>query len=862
MAIDNVINIVIAAKNQAGPALKQVREQLRDTEKSAQNAGTQLNRRLALGAQVARAGLLGLASAGAIVGAALYRVYASADEAAASIAGMTGQGIEDIPKLRDSILRLAGKNDNPFEDVIAAVRSVETAFRIFNPRNKDGLAQLLLDWRDATGQRIDEAGATFRKLILLYFGPNADVNKAFRELADKIISVANAVGISPASLAEAVAELGATGRTYFKDFDQLLTFLSSIGASGGDVNAAALALRTFGEKVAEVRKAWKSGEDPDKATLEAFKTLGLSRETVQNEGAKIGDLIMTTLRNAMRDGKLSEEEINALNFLFGKRVGEDMALAASAIGQFSEAARTALENYNGALARAAAVTDENINSKLKAAWNSFVSQLLQSKQFEGVQQILAGLLQALSGLAALDWKKLSAGLADFGTGLFKLILGADPREVADALIWWWDSVVIPNVKGFFSKQGIFGPFLEAGAAIWNALRSGINAALNGAAGVAATVQNLWTGIVTSIRTTWEKLTTEVQKVGSTIWDALKNGWNAAMSGATGAAAFLANRWNDFRKGFKVWWDGIIEVGKNIVEGFWKGLEERWKDIKERVSKMGSQFIQWWKEKLGIRSPSTEMAAIGVFLIQGLTQGIDNALPGVRDRVQNIVTTIVGSLSSLGSAITDLSRNQWASGWQNMANVMAGALGEISRYTNETTAGTLKVWAGYVSAFGALMDKHKGNVLKALGQLLIGIIQQKLIEIAVTSAAEIAKAATMAPLTLGATLAAKGPILLAAAAGTAALEALKAQVLNSFDVGTPSVPADQLAVVHRGEMIIPGSFADAIRRGELTLSAGNSNPQPIIVQVYLDGRMVAEQVGRRMYDNLRQISRASLPLMGV
>ncbi len=862
MAIDNVINLIIAAKNQAGPALKQARDQLRETEKSAQNAGTQLNRRLALGAQVARAGLLGLAGAGAIVGAALYQVWSAADEAASSIAGMTGQGIEDIPKLRDTILSLAGKNDNPFEDVVAAVKTVETAFRIFNPKDKDGLAQLLLDWRDATGQRIDEAGANFRKLILLYFGPNADANKAFRETADKILSVANAVGISPASLAGAVAELGATGRTYFKDFDQLLIFLSSIGASGGDVNAAAAALRTFGEKIAEVRKAWKSGEDPDKATLEAFKTLGLSRETIQNEGAKIGDLIMSSLRNAMKDGKLSEEEINALNFLFGNRVGEDMALAASAVGQFSEAAQEALKNYSGALDRAAAVTDENIKSKLTTAWNGFLSQLAQSKQVEGVQQILAGLLQALSGLAALDWGKLSAGFADFGTGLFKLILGADPAEVADALVWWWDSIVIPNVKKFFSKDGVFKPLVDAGAAIWEALKSGLDAALSGASGVIPTLQNRWNWLVDVIRSTWDKFSAEVQKVGAAIWDALKNGWSAAMSGPAGAAAFLVNRWNDFRKGFKPWWDGIIEVGENIVAGFWKGLEERWKDAKSRVSKMGDDFINWWKERLGIKSPSTEMAAIGVFLIQGLTQGIDNALPGVRERVQNIISTIVGSLSSLGSAITELSKNQWTSGWANMANVMAGALGEISRYTDETTAGTLKAWAGYVSAFGALMDKHKGNVLKAFGEMLVNIIQQKLIEIAVTSAAEIAKAAIMAPLTLGATLAASGPILLAAAAGAAALEALKSRVLNSYDIGTPSVPADQLAVVHQGEMIIPKSFSDAIRQGELTLGAGNSGQQQIIVQVYLDGRMVAEQVGRRMYDNLRQISRASLPLMGV
>lgn len=810
MAVDNVINLIIAARNQAGPALKQVQDQLRQTEKGAQNTGQRLNRTLALGAQVARAGLLALAGAGGIVGAALFRVYSAADEAAAGIAGMTGRGIDDIPKLRETILSLAGKNDNPFQDVADAVKAVETAFKIFDPKNREGLAQLLLDWKDVTGQNIDDAGANFRKLILLYFGPNADATTAFVEIADKILAVSQAVGISPASLASAVADLGATGKTYFKDIDSLINFLSAIGASGGDVNAAAIALRTFGEKIAEVRKAWKSGDDPDKATLEAFKTLGLSRETVQNEGAKIGDLISSSLKNAMRDGRLSEEEIAALNFLFGNRVGEDMALAASAMEQFSSTAQQALTNYQGALEDAAKITDENINSRIRAAWNAFTTQLVRSEQFEGVKQVLAGLLEMLSGLAALNWDSLSQGLANVGEGIFKLILGADPAEVADALVWWWDEVVVPSVIKFSSRESILRPFIEVGGIIWNALKAGFQVAM------------------------------EVS--------------------ATGAEAFLRNRWNEFRKGFGEWWNGIIEVGRNIVAGFLKGLEERWADVRDRISRMGSDFIQWWKDRLGIQSPSTEMAAIGVFLVQGLVQGIDEALPGVRDQVEGIVNTISNTISSLGDSINNLAATGWTEGWGAMGSVMAKAMTDISRYTDETTAGTLKTWAGYVTAFAGLMDKHKGNILKALGELLINFIEQKLIEIAVTSAAEIAKAAMMAPLTLGATLAAMGPIALAAAAGVAALQALKQQVLSSYDVGTPFVPADQMAVVHRGEMIIPQTFAEGIRRGEVVLGAGGGEQQPVIVQVYLDGRMVAEQVGRRMYDNLRQITRADLPLL--
>lgn len=50
--------------------------------------------------------------------------------------------------------------------------------------------------------------------------------------------------------------------------------------------------------------------------------------------------------------------------------------------------------------------------------------------------------------------------------------------------------------------------------------------------------------------------------------------------------------------------------------------------------------------------------------------------------------------------------------------------------------------------------------------------------------------------------------------------------QSFAVGTPSVPYDMLANVHKGEMIIPQKFSDALRSGDLSLSGGNGG-QPTI-----------------------------------
>ena len=51
--------------------------------------------------------------------------------------------------------------------------------------------------------------------------------------------------------------------------------------------------------------------------------------------------------------------------------------------------------------------------------------------------------------------------------------------------------------------------------------------------------------------------------------------------------------------------------------------------------------------------------------------------------------------------------------------------------------------------------------------------------------------------------------------------------QSFDVGTSSVPEDMVANVHKDEMIVPATFAEGIRSGELALSGGAGGGAGII-----------------------------------
>lgn len=66
-------------------------------------------------------------------------------------------------------------------------------------------------------------------------------------------------------------------------------------------------------------------------------------------------------------------------------------------------------------------------------------------------------------------------------------------------------------------------------------------------------------------------------------------------------------------------------------------------------------------------------------------------------------------------------------------------------------------------------------------------------------------------------------------------------LPFLDVGSPNIERDQIAMVHKGEIIVPRTFAEGIRSGELSLSSKNSssNTIPVYVTVNVAGSVTTE-----------------------
>jgi hypothetical protein len=905
-------------------------------------------------------------------------------DATARIAGMAGMTREAMPMIRDELLGLIRDNQNPFSEIADAVMSLYTHFRIFDVSDPRGLANLLLQWRDATGQHVGEAGENFRRLVLTYFGPNSDPSKVLPQMADKIFAVATAVGVDPGCLARAMADAGPLLRTVFDDFDTALEFLAVIAGTGGDVDMAGRAVTTFMQRITQARKDIAEGNF-DSEAVNLLRVLGITPEMLNNEAFSIGDLIMLAIKNGMKDGKLTEAEINALNFLFGNRIGVDMAMAASAVDEFAEAAREALQDYDGSVNRAANITNDTVGGRLTQAWRTFITYFLEREDIKGITQVIQGLVETLVGLVSLDWGLALEGLKNIGIGILRTMFGLSPgsyrqtfqqwwensfkpalgqfldgvsnlnfgnifvgalrmldslimflfgtniEEIARIVGGWWMTYAQPGINHFFENTSFGQGMAGAAKAVWAALVSAFYTVTNPEElkeffltmwdsvvdayvryvrnGVEPWVKETWDVIVTAMKswwgntsdvaqTMWDNFKTGTREavgnvstgarqffrnvwdnflnpafvgtwallenigaVGSLMWDNFKDGFRAALLGPNGIWPFIENRWRETKDAWNAWVDNVYDIGRNVIEGLIKGMEDAWTNVQQWVTDHANRFTEWWKQAFDIFSPSRAMATIGRFIMQGLRQGMSEEEVEILDDMIEFATKMTDHVRTMAGNIQGIIKGDLANGWSTLAGNLVKTLDTAGVELSGFAKNTIQALGDFGDALSKTIEMYNGNILAALADMLIGVIEQGLIEIAITSAVEIAKALIKAPLTFGATLLAQGPILAAAAVGIGVLNGLRSGLRNrfgkpSYDVGTSYVPYDQVAQVHAGEIIVPRNFSDAIRSGQLSL--GNGGGGQTTVQVYLDGQMIHEQVANRVYQGMRSLVKADIP----
>jgi len=89
-----------------------------------------------------------------------------------------------------------------------------------------------------------------------------------------------------------------------------------------------------------------------------------------------------------------------------------------------------------------------------------------------------------------------------------------------------------------------------------------------------------------------------------------------------------------------------EFGANLLQGLVNGITSRVGAVREAIVSVGDSVVGWFKEKLGIHSPSRVFADLGGYTMSGLEQGLSQNQRGPLD----VVSKVASSMAGIGAGI--------------------------------------------------------------------------------------------------------------------------------------------------------------------------------------------------------------------
>ena len=186
--------------------------------------------------------------------------------------------------------------------------------------------------------------------------------------------------------------------------------------------------------------------------------------------------------------------------------------------------------------------------------------------------------------------------------------------------------------------------------------------------------------------------------------------------------------------FKKLPDELRKLGKFIWDGLINGLKDAWSTVTNGIKSFTDGFVNGFKDALEIHSPSQVFHQIGVYVVQGLANGITGALGYVNDAMNKLVDAtklkgeemanygvdcgasyVNGIISGLDSKWTELDNN-----------LKTNFFGTVQTFIQAAQSGDWKTVGTTIAAgiWGAMGDEQRKRV-KSVASDLLGRLSKEL-----------------------------------------------------------------------------------------------------------------------------------------
>ena len=200
------------------------------------------------------------------------------------------------------------------------------------------------------------------------------------------------------------------------------------------------------------------------------------------------------------------------------------------------------------------------------------------------------------------------------------------------------------------------------------------------------VKNALDAIITFLENTnWQELGNNVANfIGSIDWTGIMERLAEGIGDAIGGlAAFLWGLIEDAWNSVVEWWrDTAYENGQFTWEGLLDGIVEGVKNIGNWIYEhIFEPFIKGFKNAFGIHSPSTVMAEMGIYIMQGLLNGIKSLVSTVVGAIQDVWNGIKGIFNGFMTFLTGVFTGNWKKAWSGIVSVFEGVRNNIKAIIN-------------------------------------------------------------------------------------------------------------------------------------------------------------------------------------
>lgn len=478
-----------------------------------------------------------------------------------------------------------------------------------------------------------------RAALVSGFGNLAQYSSSTNKAISSITSALTQLKNSLAAAFDPILQAAAPALTYL--ISKLVEAISYIGMftaalSGQKVYKKATSIQEDYAK--SLDKTSKSAKDA-KRQLASFDELNVlsDKSTKKDDGSvdpsqmfeevpidtSVTDFV-DRLKKAFADGDFTE---------LGKIIGEKINDAFQSIKDFID-----WDNVGGTITKWVNALCDTINSMVDTIdWD-----LIGSTFASGVNTIVNTMHLLLTGI---DWENIGKAIA---TGLNAAIRNIDWAKLGQTLGEYFEAKldVLHGVITNFNWRGL-------GAAIGTALTNAFAAIDWGKAG--ETLSSYVKGLLDTFSSAvenfdWRAFGDDIRKFLADIdWGGVISSAVEAIGAALGGISatiigFIKKPWADVVK----WWkDTAYEDGQFTIQGLFEGIQKALSGIGTWIKKnIFDPFINGFKAAFGIHSPSTVMAEMGGYIMEGLKNGITGGITAVVNAIKDLPGKIVNKLKSV------------------------------------------------------------------------------------------------------------------------------------------------------------------------------------------------------------------------